>query len=221
MEHLITVRGVGNTTISPDLTVILLTIEEENKNYDKAVAGAAKRINQLEEAMSKAGFPSGTVKTVRYNVRMKYDYPRDKHGNMKKEFSAYVCVHNLKIEFVCNPETLAKAIDAIMLCDASLEFNISFTVKNQEAVNEQLLKSAGESAKRKAEILCEAAGGKLGQLRTIDYNWNEINIFSPTSFTQQNTDTLCYMAAPSIPSVEVQPEDIKLSDSATFVWEIE
>ncbi len=62
----------------------------------------------------------------------------------------------------------------------------------------------------------------FGNLVTVNYNWNEISILSPTRFDYDylsDTSLLCDerpMAAPK----SIQPDDIDLSDNAVFVWEI-
>lgn len=83
----------------------------------------------------------------------------------------------MKLSFDFNSDKLSKAIDAVSNCVSDPKMNITFTVKNEEAVKDEFLKSAGANARRRAEILCEAAGGKLGNLVNVDYNWNEISIF--------------------------------------------
>lgn len=83
---------------------------------------------------------------------------------------------------------------AIAHCLAQPELSIAFTVKDPTAVNEALLREATVNAKKKAELLCEASGVKLGQLLTIDYNWDELNIFSNTRYDMAED---CICEAPS------------------------
>ena len=85
-------------------------------------------------------------------------------------------------------------------------------------LNESLLKSATLNAKRKAEVLCEASGSKLGELVNIDYNWGELNIYSRTSYDME-MDCLKSCAEASY-SLDIEPEDIDASDTVTFVWRI-
>jgi hypothetical protein len=95
-------------------------------------------------------------------------------------------------------------------------------VKDEEAVKDELLKSAGANARRRAEILCESAGGKLGNLVTVSYNWNEISIMSPTKFDNTIDTAELYDCAtmPNVAPQSIQPDDINLTDNALFVWEI-
>ena len=71
---------------------------------------------------------------------------------------------------------------------------------------------------QKAEILCESANVKLGALVTIDYNWGEINFYSNTNYT---LDEECELRCASIADIYIEPYDINLRDTVTFIWEIE
>ena len=84
------------------------------------------------------------------------------------------------------------------------------------AINEEMLRSATINAKRKAEILCDASGAKLGNLIAIDYNWGELDIYSHTRFDCCEEA----MAPMKACSIDIDPEDIDVSDTATFVWEL-
>lgn len=108
---------------------------------------------------------------------------------------------------------------SISNCFAKPEISISFTVKDPLAVNEELLKSATINAREKARILCEASEVKIGNLISINYDWGELNIVSQTDYM---IDEKC-MAATSkkLSGIDIEPDDIDLSDTATFVWEIE
>ena len=112
---------------------------------------------------------------------------------------------------------MAKTLSAIAGCVADPELSVNFTVKDSSAVNEALLKSAAENAKKKAEILCLASGASLGDLVNIDYNWGELNIYSNTRYCMEQ-ECMAEMCAPS--SIDIEPDDIDLNDSVTFVWEI-
>ena len=98
------------------------------------------------------------------------------------------------------------------------QLTIAFTVKDATAINEEMLRSATVNAKRKAEILCEASNVKMGQLLSIDYNWGELNIYSNTRYDMAE-DCMPMMAMPK--SIDIEPDDIDVSDTATFVWEIQ
>lgn len=68
-----------------------------------------------------------------------------------------------------------------------------------------------------AELLCYAAGAELGRLCSVNYNWSELTIVSPTSY---EADAGMPMASACRCAPEISPEDINLHDTAVFVWEI-
>lgn len=218
MSRTITVKGVGKTSTPPDYVIIGMNIESKEKEYDATMDLAAKKIEYINLALEEIGFEKKAVKTTNFNIYTDYDRVKNKNGEYHDVFSGYVCRHNLKVEFDFDTKLLGKTLYAISKCLAYPELNISFTVKDTSAVKKELLKSATINAKEKAEILCEASNVQLGALLSINYNWGEINFVSRTDF---DLEEKC-MAMPSggIADIDFEPEDIKASDTATFIWEI-
>lgn len=219
MERIITIKGVGRTTIKPDYVVLSLTIESKEKKYAHAVESAAKKINRLNNALEDCGFEPGSAKTASYTVRANYNFTKDRKNQVQRQFDGYVCIHRLKIEFDYDKELLGKALSLISTSLSDPQLDVSFTVKDKDAVNEELLSNAAKNARKKAETLCVASGASLGKLVTIDYDWSDIHIFSKADLKMENT---CGIALPTavLPPVDIQPNDINVSDTATFVWEI-
>ena len=214
----ITVKGMGRVTLKPDWTVISMRLETEDKEYDKTMESAAERIDLLNKSLSEIGFEKKAVKTTNFNVRTNYENVRDKEGTYKSVFKGYVCTHSLKIEFDFDMKQLAKALSAISLCLAKPELSISFTVKDPAAVNEELLKSAAQNAEEKAKILCSASGVKRGDLVSIQYNWGDTDADSGTDY---KIESRCMMKAEAcLSNISIEPDDIRVNDTATFVWEI-
>lgn len=94
-----------------------------------------------------------------------------------------------------------------------------------DSINEELLKVIAENAKKKAETLCTTVGTNLGKLITIEHHkqggdFSMPRPFSPSSFGDTGELALASQA-PSEPQIEIQPNDINMSDSVTYVWEIE
>ena len=218
MPRTITVKGMGNAKTSPDYIVISMSLEAQNNDYDETMELAAKQIDYLNASLEEIGFEKKAVKTTNFNVRIDYDNVKDKNGNYKRVFNGYVCSHKLKVELDFDTKRLAQTLSAISKCLAKPELTIRFTVKDPSAINKDLLKSATINAKEKAEILCEASNVELGSLLSIDYNWGELNIYSHTDYSLAEDCMAMPMAKMS--AIEIEPDDIDVSDTATFVWEI-
>ena len=214
----ITVKGVGNASVKPDYVVLSMSLETRNKDYERAMREAAEKIDLINKNLQEIGFEKESVKTTDFNVRTDYESKKDRTGNYYRVFNGYVVYHHLKVSFDFDTKVLSQALGTIATCIVDPELSISFTVKNPSAVNEALLKSAAENAKKKAEILCAASGTKLGELVNIDYNWGEVNIYSNTNYEMEAD---CMKGCAIEPySLDIEPDDINAADTATFVWQI-
>jgi len=216
MERTITVRGIGTASVKPDYIVISLNIVSKDMDYSKSVENANKRIELLQNAVVSSGFKKEDLKTLSFNVRTNYEGETDEHGRYRNVFAGYVCRYTLKLSFGMDAKLLAETLTAISASGADAEFSIKFTVKDPEKISAELLRSATENARQKAEILCEASGAKLGGLLKIDYDWTDINVVSASAYSLEMDRGVA--RANAVP--EFEPEDIKSSDSATFIWEI-
>lgn len=212
----ITVKGIGAVSVKPDLIVLRLSMETAEYEYDAAMKAAAEKIDFLNKALEEAGFEKKSAKTADFRVRADYDRLNDGKGNYTSVFMGYKCRHELKIEFDFDTKRLAKALSEISECIAKPEISIDFTVKDSSAVSGELLKAAAKNAREKAEILCAASGAKLGELLSIDYNWGELHLYSATDY---DVEDKCMMLS-AADDMDIEPEEIKARDTATFAWEI-
>ena len=212
----ITVKGIGAVSVKPDLIVLRLSMETAEYEYDAAMKAAAEKIDFLNKALEAAGFEKKSAKTADFRVRVDYDRLNDGKGNYTSVFMGYKCRHELKIEFDFDTKRLAKALSEISKCIAKPEISIDFTVKDSSAVGGELLKAAVKNAREKAEILCAASGAKLGELLSIDYNRVELHLYSATDYDAEGK---CMMLG-AADDMDIEPEEIKARDTATFAWEI-
>ena len=214
----ITVKGVGNALVKPDHIVLWLSLDSIAKEYEAAMNFASMKISELNKCLEEIGFEKESVKTTDFNVRTDYDSKKDCNGNYYRVFNGYVVRHRLKVSFDFDTKVLAQTLGAIAGCVAEPELSINFTVKDSSSINEELLRSATQNAKKKAEILCTASGVTLGELVNIDYNWGELNIYSRTRYEMADECMKACCEAPT--SIDIEPDDIDVNDTVTFVWQI-
>lgn len=217
MKRTITVKGVGTVSAKPDYIVISMSIISKDMEYVKAVDNANERIRLLQNAIIKAGFEKEDLKTLAFNVRTSYKNEQNERGMWVSKFDGYECHYQLKLSMDMDTKRLADILTKISESKADAEFNIQFTVKNPENIADELLKSATENAMRKAKVLCEASGEKLGDLVSIDYNWSDIYLASASSY---KIAPMAMEECADCGVPEFEPEDIRSQDSVTFVWEI-
>ncbi len=93
-----------------------------------------------------------------------------------------------------------------LLCFRSPELRVS---QNVSKVN----------AKEKAVVLTQAADVALKDIQSIDYSWGEINFeYSP----MRGAMLMECCEAPTAKSydLDIEPDDIDVSDNVTVIWEI-
>ena len=212
----IIVKGIGKAAVAPDLIVLNMNLEVSDMDYEKTMRRSSDMLDKLRSAISSAGHDGKEMKTTSFNINTKYESYRE-NGGHKQRFAGYTCYHSLKLEFNLDMTALGATLGAIAGCEAKPDFNIKFSIKDPSAVSEQLLESAIENAKWKATVLAKSAGVKLGEIQRIDYNWSELHLYSQTDY--QFNDMMLCEAAPL--AMDIEPEDIKVNDTATIVWAIE
>ena len=217
MTKTITVKGIGKVSAKPDYVVLSMTLEAKHMEYQTAMDMAAEQICHINNTLTAIGFEKGSLKTTNFKVHTDYDHIKDRYGNYQRVFRGYEVIHYLKLAFDFNMKRLSETLVAIAGCLSHPQLSIAFTVKDATAINEEMLRSATVNARRKAEILCDASGAKLGELIAIDYNWGELDIYSHTRFDCCEEAMGTAMKASSI---DIDPEDIDVSDTATFVWSL-
>ena len=219
-KGIIHIKGVGHAEQTPDRVVLSLTLTAQNREYSAAMKVGSQQIEMLRESIVEVGFQADDLKTTNFNVRTIYEDEEIQDGNTKRyrqNFIGFECQHSLQLAFDFDNDMLSAAVDAIANCLSQPRISVAFTIKDVDAFNEKLLKSAARDAKRKAKLLSTAAGVKLGKLLHIDHSWEEINIRREVRF--DNIDMLD--VPPAGANFNFQPEDVKATDTVDFTWEIE
>jgi len=215
-DRFITVKGTGKVVAKPDLTIISFTLVQQTMEYEKTMELATNEIELLRKALISIGYDRKSLKTTDFNVSTEYTSINEGNGRYRQEFKGYRCSHRLILEFDFDMKRLSETLSVISKSGTKPVFGISFSVKDKNAVSEELIRKAVEDAREKAIILSEAAGVSLGAVQTISYRWEELEMYSRTNYSEREVHTLA-MRGP----IEIEPEDIKVSDTVSVVWSIE
>ena len=220
-ERMIKITGKGNLKIRPDMTRITITLEGQNKEYDKTFEKSSNDTEALKDILEKQGFDRTDVKTVLFNVDTRYESYQTKDKSWRERFVGYEFKHVVKVEFDSDNTRLGKILYALANAkEIHPDFRLSYTVKDPEASKNELLGKAVADAKAKAEVLTMAAGVNLKDIKNIDYSWGEIQF----EYAPMRRDMICntVMAAECDGSfdMDIEPDDIDVSDTVTVVWEI-
>jgi uncharacterized protein YggE len=208
-SRLMSVKGTAKVTGAPDWVVIILNIESESYNYEECTRILAERTEQLKRELLSVGIEQKSLKTFHFDINTSFDWV-----DGKRIFRGYKASHKLKVEFPFDKNYMNKVMQRLGQTKSHASFRIAFTIAEPEYLREQALAEAVKNATRKAELLAEAAGVRLGDIVRIDYTWTDILIESPLAVRE--------VAAPlAAPNYDFTPEDIDVKESVSVVWTIE
>lgn len=198
--------GRGRLAVAPDLVRLRIVLRGGDPTYAGTAASQENRYAGLEERLSAAGFDPKAVKTVSFQIQTKYENLQQ-DGGWKQVFQGYEYIRELSLE--AGIEELGRAAAALEECSPD-EFTFVYTLRDPGEAGEKALALAVADARRKAEVLAEAAGVRLGQLKTVDHTFGARPV-------EGRVRPLSARAADAFSG---QPEDVELSDSVTLIWEI-
>ena len=222
MSNMRTIRvtGRGQMKIHPDMTRIIITLEGRHKEYGETLQRSSRDTEKLKDILSAFGFARADLKTLNFGVDTEYETYKER-GEYKQRFVGYKFRHLMKLEFDSDKKRLGKILFALANCPLNPEFRIAYAVKEPEAAKNTLLSKAVKDAMEKAEVLAGAAGVTLKGIQSIDYSWGEINFeVSPMRGDLMMEKRMAPMAAMDSYDMDIEPDDIEVSDTVTVVWEI-
>ena len=214
----IRVTGKGKIKVHPDMTRIVVTLEGICPEYGETLKRSAEDTEQLKETLAPFGFERTDLKTLSFGVDTEYESYKVK-GEYKRRFVGYKFTHALKLEFESDGKRLGKVLYALANCQLHPEFRLGYTVKDPEAVKNELLGKAVKDAMGKAGVLSAAAGVKLGAIQSVDYSWGEID-FEVRPMSRDFAAYDCLSVKSESYDLDIEPDDIEAQDTVTVVWEI-
>ena len=222
MGRQICVTGKGKISVAPDLIRLNIKAEGIYKTYEETLKKSAEETGILRKTFEKAGLDPKDLKTTNFNIDSEYKTWYDKNDNYKRKFIGYKFEHNTYIEFQNDNKLLGRALYELSVCGLEVAFSIRHTVKDAEKVKNELLAKAIEDSKIKAEVLSKAAGVRLGEIVSINYSWGELDIISRDCFeiAPVAVGSACIDDCCSSYDIDIEADDIDVTDTVTVVWEI-
>lgn len=218
----IRVTGKGQLKVKPDMTRITMSLEGTFPEYSDALRRSAEDTERIKDLLSGFGFERTDLKTLNFNVETEYESYKE-HGTYKQRFVGYKYHHLMKVEFESDNERLGKVLYALAHCPVKPEFRLSYTVKDPEAAKNELLGKAIADANEKSTVLTTAAGVTLKSIQNIDYSWGQINFEVQPMNRMLMAEECCEAPTAAYGSydMDIEPDDIEVSDTVTVIWEIE
>ena len=217
--RMLRVTGKGMLRIRPDLTRLTLTLGGVCPEYGETLKKSSRDTEQLKDLFTELGFARSDLKTLQFDVDPEYE-GYEEGGVYRQRLAGYRFRHVAKIEFASDNDRLGKILFALADSPVDPEFGISYTVRDPEAAKNQLLAAAVKDAGEKAKVLAKAAGVKLKDLQSIDYAWGQNDFEVRPVNRMLKADRSMRTAASGSFDMDIEPDDMEVTDTVTVTWEI-
>lgn len=204
----ISVSASSTVTYDPDTAEFSTTLEATDKNAAKAAAKTAALWSDLQQALRKAGIPAADASSASYTVSPEWEWNR---STSKQEFRGYKARHVIRV-VVRDPGKLGGAIDAVVGAGAGTVDGLRYFSSHFDTLSQQALADAVKSARRDADVIAKAAGGRLGALLELQYGQPQNDFPVMRAVMAEG-----FKAAPAPTSVE--PGEQKLTVSVSSRWQ--
>ncbi len=196
----IVATGEGHRDVAPDKATIVLGVETRARTPAAAAAANADRMTAIRAALIRAGVAERDIATARYSLYLQTGRtPAD---------TQYVASNMVTVE-TRQLEQVGRLIDIGLGAGANNIGSLQYDLADRTGPAAEALGDAVTAARRQAEVMATAAGGRLGDLVELTTQ--------PGEFRPYYAGAEMRMAASAAPT-PVSPGAVTVSASVTGRW---
>lgn len=210
----ITVQGTGTVTTTPNLVFITIGVESQSATAVQALAQNSESMRNLQATLIELKIDKKDMQTSSLNISPVYQPQNPDRGqydgNRAMRVVGYRVVNQLRIKSsdVANLGTL---LDAVVKAGANTIHGIEFDSQSREEMTDEARRSAIRDARRRAQLLAEEAGVKVGSAIKIE-DYAQVHHPVPMARMAMMAD-----AAGGVPIAEGQQQ---ITANVTVVFEL-
>lgn len=163
-QRTLTVSGEGSAVATPDVAYVSVTVATESETVRKAMASNKTSMNNVLAVLAKEGVLDKDICTNSFTLSSKYKYSKDEEPKVV----GYVVKNDLKIT-VRDLNKVGVLLDSLTT-DGRINAvsGVVFDVANKTKVTDEARTQAVKDALKRAKLIAEASGVKLGKILTIN-----------------------------------------------------
>lgn len=159
----LTVSGEGSATAQPDMASIMLGVSVQADTAAKAMSENATRQQSVIDKLKAEGIEARDIQTSGLNLSPVQSYSQD---GKPPVITGYMAQNMVSVR-VRDLGKLGAVLDMLVEAGANEINGISFTREDASEAEDAARVAAIQAAHRKADIMAEAAGMKLGRLISL------------------------------------------------------
>ena len=203
----LTVTGTGEVSVAPDMATLRIGVETRAETAAAAVAANNQAAQAIIDTVKENGVAAEDIQTANFSVSPVYDetsYQRPE-GPRIVGYQAT----NQVVTRIRDLDRLPELLDATVGSGANRIDGLEFALADDTATADEARRLAVQDARRKAEVLAEAAGVRLGEIRSIgETGGGPLPIYDRA------------MRAEAAASVPIERGQTTVTASVQIVWDI-
>ncbi|MGG7519079.1 SIMPL domain-containing protein [Allorhizobium undicola] len=160
------VVGEGQVSVAPDMAIVQLGVVSEGKSADEALAANSRSMAKVLQALKDGGLAERDLQTSGFQIMPLYRQDQPDKPPQAPSIEGYSVSNGLTVR-VRDLQKLGGVIDRSVKLGVNQGGSVEFTNDKPDEALDRARKAAVEDAMRRARILAEAAGVKLGPAISI------------------------------------------------------
>jgi uncharacterized protein YggE len=210
----ISVSGEGKVMSTPDLATVDIGVLTQSNTASDAESQNNTKVNQVITFIKAQGVAAADISTSQFNLSPQYDYTKGTPTitGYQVNQSVTVKIHGVDKD----TSVLNKVIDGSVTNGANQVNNVSLSVENPDALQQQAQEQAIANAKTKAQALAKAAGLTLGKVVSVSESGSPV-VPGPIPYA---LDAAMGSAAPTSVAPNIQTGSQEIDETMTVVYEV-
>lgn len=204
----LTVHGEGEVRVVPDIATIRTGVETDGRTAAEALAANSTAAGRMIETLKAGGVAARDIQTGRLSVQPVYQDNRRTQPGEAPKVIGYRVVNEVAVT-VRDLDALGGLIDRVVGAGANRIDAISFGLDDSTGEADEARRRAVADARRRAEVLAEAAGVTLARIRSINEDGGVVRPMQAGLMMRAEA-----MDAP------IERGEVEVSANVTIVWEI-
>ena len=228
----IQVEGEGQVVAVPDTATFTVTVQDTAPDVQTAQTKATTQGNTIIDYLKSQGIADTDIQTTDYEINPQYSYSQGACPNVpvtqggatpaievycppgRQVLTGYQVSETLTVK-VTDTSKAGTILAGVGSKGASNVSGLSFTVSNQDALQEQAQQKAIAEAQGKAQALAKSLGVQLVGIVSFNENNNNVGIY-PMAFA-----TNASAGGASAPAPEIPAGQNTIKDDVTITYEIQ
>ena len=160
-EVTVTVQGKGSLRVTPDLALLYMGVEVTAPTAQEAVQENARIMQAVLDKLSSYNIPKDQIKTTWFSLWRVTEYQAG-----EQKFKGFRVSHTLEVPVSDIPK-VGEILDTVVTSGVNVVNNVTFSVRDPKETYQETLLQAVEDARSKAEVLAQAQGLKIKEIKKV------------------------------------------------------